>query len=133
MTILTRDEILEVSDIQIELVEVPEWSGDVYVKGMTGQERDQFEDSMIKRTKKGSFSKVSLADLRAKLCSLTICDADGKLLFTLRDVHALSRKSAAALQRVYIVAQELSGITDEDVEDFAEVLEESPFDASVSD
>lgn len=132
MKVLTGDEILNANDIRVELVEVPEWSGSVYVKGMTGSERDKWESDLVRRGKKGE-QIVDLSDVRAKLCSMTICDESGKRLFKERDVLALSKKSAAALQRVYEVAQELSGITDADVEELTEELETDPFDGSASD
>jgi len=138
--VLTAKDILGVSDIQIELVSVPEWGGEVYVKGMTGSERDKYEADMfplrVGEPKRGKIRRprpINLSDLRAKLCSMTICDADGKRLFSEKDVKVLTKKSAAALQRVFVVAQRLSGITDEDIEELAEGLEESPFDASASD
>ena len=138
-SILKREDILAASDLVIELVSVPEWGGDVYVKGMTGAERDKFEGSIFRASvgkKAGKVSEVdrlNLSNVRAKLCSMTICDEDGKRLFTEKDVQALSQKSAAALQRVFVVAQRLSGITDEDIEELAEELEDNPFDDSASD
>jgi len=131
MPVLNRDDILAVDDIQIELTEVPEWFGAVYVKGMTGAERDRFESGIISISDKDS--KVDMRDIRAKLCSETICDESGKKQFTLSDVKALSQKSAAGLQRVFEVAQRLSGITDDDVKELAGELEESPFEDSAFD
>ena len=131
MPILGRDEILQADDIKTEAVDVPEWGGTVLVKGMTGSERDRFELAMI--SDPGQSTKVNLSDMRAKLCSLTIVDEAGKLLFTPSDIKKLSGKSAAALQRVFEVARELSGIGDDDVEELTEGLEDSPFEGSVSD
>jgi hypothetical protein len=139
MSALNREEILRADDIRVELVPVPEWDGDVWVKGMTGQERDKFEDELIIRRTVGKgrkareVSEVSLADIRAKLCSMTICDKDKTRLFTEKDVRALSEKGAAALQRVFEVAQELSGITDDDIDELVEELGEDPFEGSASD
>jgi len=138
--VLSAKDILGVSDIKIELVEVPEWGGNVYVKGMTGAERDKFEGGIVrigavpgKRGKPGTPGKLDLTDLRAKICSMTICDADGKRLFTEEDVQALSQKSAAALQRVFVVAQKLSGIGEEDIEELLEGFEKNPTEDSASD
>jgi len=131
MAVLKRDEILQAADIQKEVVSVPEWGGDVYVKGMTGAERDKFESSMV--TIRGKDREMNLANIRAKLASMTICDEAGVRLFKEEDVQALSRKSASALQRIFEVAQRLSGIGDEDVEELAGELKTIPFDGSVSD
>ena len=130
MATLNRDEILAASDILTELVPVPEWGGDVYVKGMTGAERDKFEASIIEQ--RGKTQTMNMANIRAKLASLTICDETGRRLFNEADVQLLSKKSAAALQRVFAVAQKLSGIGDEDVKELAEGVSD-PFAALPSD
>lgn len=131
MAVLNRKDILEASDIQKELVSVPEWGGDVYVKGMTGAERDKFEGSIVEQ--RGKDAQVNLTNVRAKLASMTICDEKGKRLFDEKDVQTLSQKSAVALQRVFTVAQRLSGIGDEDIKELTEGLENNPFGDSVSD
>ncbi len=131
MTLLTREAILEAQDIEIERVDVPEWGGHLFVKGMSGIERDTFEASIVEQ--RGKSAKVNMANIRAKLAAQSICDKDGKRLFTQKDVTALGKKSALALQRVFDVAQVLSGITADDVEELAEELENNPSDGSASD
>jgi hypothetical protein len=128
MAILTKEQILSADDIKRELVQVPEWGGDVYVKAMTGTERDSFEASIVEM--RGKAQNVNLKDIRAKLASISICDESGKRLFTDGDMQALAKKSAAALQRVFEVAQRLSGIGDDDVKELADGVKNSPFDDS---
>jgi hypothetical protein len=131
MAVLTRDDILEAKDIKIELVPTPGWGGEVYVKGLNGAERDKFEGSLV--IMRGKDKQMNMANIRAKLASMSICDEKGKRLFNENDVQALSQKSAAELQRVFAVAQRLSGISDEDVEELAEELKNDPFDGSPTD
>lgn len=131
MSVLKRDDILQAEDIKTELVPVPEWGGDVYVKGMNGAERDKFEGSLV--VLRGKDKQMNMTNIRAKLASMTICDDKGKRLFNENDVQALSQKSAAALQRVFVVAQKLSRISDDDVEELAEELKTDPFEGSPSD
>lgn len=128
---LNRDDILKVKDIEIEEVEVPEWGGSVFVKGMTGTERDAFESSIVQQ--RGKSASVNMINIRAKLASLTICDEEGERLFTDKDVKELGKKSAAALQRVFDVAQKLSGISSDDIDELAEEMEKNPTDGSASD
>jgi len=128
---LTRDQILSASDIQTEEVSVPEWSGTVLVRGLTGAERDAFEAGMVEPH--GKKMRYHLQDIRARLCVLSIVDEKGKRMFTLADVEALSAKSAAALDRVFTVAQELSGLSNEDVEELAKNSESGQSAASGSD
>jgi len=112
---LTREQILECSDIPTEIVQVPEWGGEVLVKGLTGSQRDWLEMSIFAE-KKGNSSNANMRNFRAKLASLTVCDESGERLFTEKDIEALSAKSAVALQKVFNVAQRLSGLTAEDAE-----------------
>jgi hypothetical protein len=128
---LGRDDILKVQDIEIERVDVPEWGGHVFVKGMTGTERDAFE--MVVTKKRGKDVEVNMVGLRAKLIVTTVCDEDGKRLFTKKDVEKLGEKSASALQKVFEVAQRLSGLSSQDVEELTEGLDDDPFEDSPSD
>lgn len=130
MTLLTREQILEAQDIKTETVEVPEWGGDVKVKAMTGTERDAFEGSLLKG--KGKNTTVNMQNVRAKLVAHSVVNGNNERLFTDQDVVRLGQKSAAALDRVFSVAQRLSGITDQDVEELAKNLPEGPSDGSGS-
>jgi len=118
---LTRQGILDISDITSETIPVPEWGGSVVVQGMTGDERDDFEASCVKG--RGRKAEVNLRNLRAKLVVIVCRDATGARIFTDDDAPALGRKSAAAINRIYEVAARLSGITEDDVE---ELLGNSP-------
>ena len=128
---LKKDVILAVQDIAVEKVEVPEWDGHVFVKGLTGSERDKFEASLM--TVQGKKQTVNTANVRAKLASLTVCDEAGATLFTEKDVQALGKKSASALQRIFAVSQRLSRIGDEDIKELAEGLKKNPLEGSPSD
>ena len=130
VNILTREQILDAQDLQTEVVEVPEWGGSVKVQGMTGRDRDAFEAEIIER--KGKDFNVNMQNIRAKLVSLSLVNGDGQRVFTDKDVAALGKKSAVALDRIFTVAQTLSGISKEDVEELAKNLESVPSDASGS-
>lgn len=131
MPVLSKSDILSAVDTKTELVAVPEWGGEVYVRGMSGLERDAFETSIVQQ--RGKSQSVNLSNIRAKLCAASICDENGKLLFTQGDVSELGKKSAIALQRVFEVAQKLSGIGADDIDELAEGLEENPFGGSPTD
>lgn len=98
------------------------------VKALTGAERDAFEGSMVKFSGDGKSRSMNLTNIRAKLAALAICDESGQRLFTDADIQALAKKSAAALDRVFTVAQRLSGLTDGDVEELAKNSESAPAD-----
>jgi len=115
MGLLTREQIFEVQDLQQETVSVPEWAGDVIVRGLTGAERDRWEDGMIQG--RGKKRRIVMLNARASLAALTVVDETGKRLFSNADAVALGKKSAAALDRIFSAAMRLSGLTEEDIED----------------
>ena len=131
MNILSRQDILDADDILKELVEVPEWGGAVYVKGLSGAARGKYEASII--AVHGNKTITDVEGMRYKMAAITICDEDGKLLFSDKDIKALAEKSAAALQRIFDVAKRLSKISDEDVKELTEALEANPLEDSASD
>jgi len=109
---LLQREVLEVVKIEFE-------TGDfVYVRQMTGRERDNFEQSLIKENKKaeGGYEKV-LGDFRAKLAVNVICDDKGDLLLEPGDYPTLSSSmSASHLEKIVNEAQKLNAISSEDKE-----------------
>lgn len=127
---LNKEQILAVNDLTREEVNVPEWGGTVFVKAMTGKERDTFELSIVDKKEKG---KVNLENIRAKLCAMTICDEEGNRLFSDKEVFALSKKSATALSRVFVVAQKLNGLNDESIEEIKENFLPEQKEDSISD
>ena len=134
---LTRELILSAEDIETEEVAVPQWGGTVMVRGMTGTQRDAFEASVLteeqpnragRRGKRAKTEyKISMENLRAKLCVWCIVDGQGERLFTDADSAALGEKSGAAIDVIYDVASRLSGISENDMAELAEDMVEDPF------
>jgi hypothetical protein len=126
--LLTRDDILRARDITIEKVDVPEWGGFVYVKGMTAGQRDQLEAAML--DKKAQPQPARLAEFRTRMFILCACHETGAPIFTAADIRAVQGKSVAGINRVLDVARRLSGMTDEDVEELVGNSESDPYDDS---
>ena len=131
MAELTRDQILAIDDLPIEQVKIPEWKGSVYMRTLTGKQRDEFEQTAIQRkTKKGS----DIRGLKVKLVAMCLCNKDGKLLFAGRDDEAkLIEKSGSALERLSEVAQRLSGLDEKQIEEIAADFDDGPIANSGSD
>jgi len=113
--LLSRDEILKASELPTEIVEVPEWGGSVQVRGLNGRQLDTFQIAMIGKDGKADMGRMN--NMRASLVSRTVVNDKGELMFGPDDVQALGELSGAALDRVFEVAQRLSGMK-------AEVMEE---------
>lgn len=120
---LNKAEILAIDDLKFEDVQIPEWGGAwVRVRTLQANERDRFEASTVQRN--GKKVTTNLDNIRARLCLLCMVDEDGERLFQEEDTFPLGGKSAAALDRIFTVAQRLNGLRDEDVEELAKVPEE---------
>lgn len=115
--LLTRDDILMAQDLPTERVAVPEWGGEVIVRGLTAAERDAFEQSIVET--RGKNTRMNLKNIRAKLVAMTVVDEQGDRIFSDEDAELLGKKSAAALDRIFAVAQRLSGLRPEDVDELA--------------
>lgn len=118
---LTRDQILKFEDRKLQKVDVPQWGDFVYIRSLTGSERDEFEEANLVRTrdrKRGTMSyDVRLQNAKVRLIAMTACDEQGNRIFNDEDVEALGKKNSAAISLLYNVSASLSGITDEDVEE----------------
>ena len=119
---------------QTEVVKIP-GIGNVIVRGMTAKERDQYETSCI--IQKNGKRNFNLIDARAKLVMLTVVDEKGDRLFNASDVSRLSGMPASVIDKLFTVAQKLSGISDEDIDELGGELgkdygEDQP-DSSPSD
>ena len=114
---LDKKSILDSDDLPRECVTVPEWGGDIFVRTLTGAERDSFEQQML--DSRGKNKEINISNIRARLGILTICDEEGTRLFAAKDMEALGKKSASALDRIFTIAQRLNGLSGDDVEELA--------------
>lgn len=124
MALLSRDQILSADDMTFRDVPVPEWGGDVRIRMLSASERDAFEASTVE-IKRGQ-QKMNVQNIRARFLALCIINEAGELQFTAADIPLLGKKSSAALQRVWNVAQELNAVTDHDIEELAEDFDGDP-------
>lgn len=134
---LGKDALLAKEKLQIEKVEFDD--GDyVFVRQMTGHERDAFEQSLLRkiRDKKGTVISYEQAteDFRAKLAVLTVCDEAGAPVLEQKDYILLSKNmSAKRLETIINKAQELNKISEEDKEELVKNFEVGLEDNSSSD
>lgn len=133
---LTREMLLETRDeLKIEKVEISR--GIVFVREMSGREKDLWERSMMKRVNVPGQKNIAvsyettLEDYKGKLAVVTMCDESGNLLFDMRDVKKLSMQlSATNLEKIVEVAQKINAISDKDKEEILGNLEADQQDNS---
>lgn len=127
---LSAEDILAVEDSAIVPLDVPEWGGRVYIRTLTGEERDAFEISTTRIN--GKNREQNLQNVRAKLSAMAMCNDRGVRLFTDSQVAALGRKSSKALNRVFDKAVEVNAMNPEDVDRLTEDFSETPAEPSPS-
>ena len=119
--LLDRKALLSKEKLDIEKVDLGN-DRIVYVKQMTGVERDKFEKSLLKEKtdKKGVIVGFDQAtdNFRAKLAVCTVCDAEGNLLLQPEDAERLGQvMSAYTLEKIVNAAQKINAISAEDKEE----------------
>lgn len=105
---LTKASIFETKDYNLTKIDIPEWGGHAYVRGLTGEERDAYEKSFLDYGKDDS--EVSLADLKIRLIIYGVTDAEGKNLFELEDAKSLNKKNGEVLNKLFNAVRDVSGL-----------------------
>src|SRR6266481_4634258 len=73
--------IAAIDDRPSELVLIPEWRGAVYVRALSGTDRDSLEAETLEQGKPGQPAKVRSQDFRARLAVRAIVTRQGARLF----------------------------------------------------
>jgi hypothetical protein len=115
MALLTRADLLAAVALPRETVRVPELGGEVLIQGMSGTQRDAWEASLVEG--RGKRRKMNTANIRAKLVAQCCVDGSGVRLFTDADMDILGETRVDVLNRLFNVAQRLSGVSDDDVDE----------------
>jgi hypothetical protein len=116
VTYLSKEDIFK-TELPQRDVEVPEWGGIVRVRALSGSDRDEYDASMLRAQPDGTVLRVPGS--RAKLVSLAVIKDNGDPMFNVGDIGRLGLQSATALDRVVNAIVELSGLSDQAVEDAA--------------
>ncbi|KVG31453.1 hypothetical protein WJ30_14925 [Burkholderia diffusa] len=130
-TILNRAAILAANDLATVTVDVPEWGGAVIIRSMTGAQRDAYETSLMTKDMSGRYT-IDTENMRAKLVIFTAVDETGTPLFTPDDLSALVGKNAAVIERLFVAAQRINGLSKDAVADAEKNSVSGQPDASAS-
>lgn len=107
---LTREQILGMPDLEIRTVEIPHW-GEVNIRMMSALERARVE-VVVNRMNKDNQAPV-MAELKALVASIVLCDEKGDPLFKKDDLRALGQKNDLALKAILKEAQKDAKLDDE--------------------
>ena len=105
---LSKAKILAAKDVKLSAaIPVPEWGGDVFVRTISGTERDAFEDA---------YSENRMKQFRVRFLAMTLADENGERLFLDADMDALGGKSSVVINRLFDVAWKHNALSNESVE-----------------
>ena len=140
--ILTRDQILHMDDVKREKTFIPEWNGEMYVRGMTARERSELESDIL-GAKTTEESRAVMARSKLKIAAWCSVDSRGNRLFDDEEdkdgevvrtaVEILGEKNASAVERIFGVAMRLSKMSEEDLKAQVKNSSGTPSEDSSSD
>ncbi len=111
MSQLKKEQILAASP-RLKEVEIPEWEGSVFIRAITLEEQGKLADLGAKHDKSSAAARIKHCTL--SLLQWTVCDDEGKPLFTAEDLAGLMNKSpASAFLRLQDAVLKFSGLTEE--------------------
>jgi len=120
---LDRKSILAADDVRKEKVAVPEWGGDVFLRVLTGTDRDRFEQS---------YADQKMKAFRIRFLLLALCDEAGERLFGDDEADILGKKSSVVINRLFEAGWKLNAFTQEAVDALGEDSANDPSVASTS-
>jgi hypothetical protein len=107
-----------------ETVHIEQWGRDVTLRGFSSKDRDLFEEESLRRAnakagngaKRGAQIQADLSNFRARLVARHIVENGERVLATKQGEDLLGAQPASVLDKLFTVAQRLSGFTSEDIE-----------------
>lgn len=115
---INKQDIFAVDDRPMQPVDVPEWGGGIFVRAMSGLERDTYEGGLLER--RGLPMREKLKNTRAELVVLCVVDEDGNRLFSDEDIDPVSGKNAEVLTRIAMAASKLNKLDGASVDEETE-------------
>jgi hypothetical protein len=116
MAVLNRDQILQKQDHPTEVVSVPEWGGDVIVRGMTAGQRIALSEKTaafrgvdMEKNEDPELARKML-EVQAEIVCCAAVAEDGSYLFGPDDVAWLKDKNLSVIKRLATTSLRLSGM-----------------------
>lgn len=111
-----RDQFVALKRKQTK-AELPEINGEVYIREMSGDERDVYEAEQYKIN--GKSLEVNRKQARARLITKCLVDVEGNRVFHDDEVDIVGSIPASTLDKLFSVAVKLNGFSSNDLDDLA--------------
>ena len=120
-----RDAILAANDLEQSEVTVDGWEFPVFVRVISGRERQQ----LVEKWQSVKADEAAQQDLLPFVCALTLVDEDGARPFDpteAGDLDLLKSKGARQLEAIYHAAMRLNGMEDDAIDEAVANFQETP-------
>lgn len=131
---LNRDSILGARDFGLKEIDVPEWGGTIYLRKWSAKDRNAYIGKSVNVDEDGSghVNYEAIFDSQVWAVAMSICDEDGKRLFTDDELDLLATKNGDVIQRLCEEVYKLNGLAEKSVEESAKNSESNPKSDSIS-
>lgn len=110
-----RDELLGLVSLPAKLEPVEFFGKSLFVREMSGAERDAYEVEQVDASKAGT----GLENFRARLLVRVLVDGEGKRIFTDADAESVGKLPANGIRKAFDVASKANALTPEDENELA--------------
>jgi hypothetical protein len=100
MTLLNKEDILNIKDTELKEFSVPEWGGSVFIAPMTLDEKMAFDEKHLNYNT-GAYNNFSTTEFQLEVLKTCLKNKDGYPLFTDEDLPFLRKKNALVLLNLY--------------------------------
>lgn len=108
MSILNKQEIINIKDIYFEEINVPEWNGSVRIYMLNAGERLDFENTVSAGKQKSGLTFD--ANLLVTLVSLCLKDENGAPIFEIDEIDELRKKNFRVIKRLADKCMEINAL-----------------------
>lgn len=137
MAEITGQQLLDGDAVEVLSVDVSKWipEGEMFVRKMSLEHNDAYEKSMIKLIVNGNNVKQEpdLLNRTAKLLVYVVCDKEGRLHYTPKDIERIGKSPKREMWRhIHDEAAKFNGLN-KSIEEIAKNSEASPEGDSPTD
>jgi hypothetical protein len=118
--VLAAADIVSAKSRDVSRVAVPQWGGDVFIRGMSLGEREKFERWVRDRSREDS--SPDDGGIRAALVCMALCDEQGNRLFTLDDAKQFSEHHWAPLEMLVAEIDKIDAISERAIKELKELF-----------
>ncbi len=107
-----KDDLLAVADLDVTLLDIPEWPDELYIRVLTGTERAEWQVFLAAQPE-----DAPNMDVLVKFLGYALCDSEGGRVLDEDDLPGLKAKNGIMLIKASTLALRLNGMSDEAVEE----------------